>query len=329
MKIKNSLCLVTMLLTVYSYGAQDTEKLYSTAFLRNYKSVRALLYKVGFEKISFTTSDGINLSGLFLSRPHATCNVIVCAGWLPGRKEGMATFYDLLPENCNILFFDARGHGESEGSLLWGLWRYGIDEYKDILSAISYLNVDNNLPIVIAGICSGAFNATHAIIYLEKNNLLTESKVKGLVFDSGWGSVLKVITTAPIAGIKKRIAGLLRSLYTTKRTARRSILYNISSRCAQHLCTLGNYACALPLAAQYDNVTNLAHKIHEIAIPIFFIHSYGDTYADMNDAVKLSELAPNKQCWWIAQSSHAKHHLIHKDMYKEKLTAFIENTILS
>lgn len=318
---------MTMLFTVYSYGTQDTEKLYSTAFLRNYKSVQKLLQKAGFQKISFTTSDGITLSGLFLSRPNATCNVIVCAGWLPGKKEGMATFYDLLPENCNILFFDARGHGHSEGSLLWGLWRYGIDEYKDIISAISWLNADNSLPIVIAGICSGAFNAAHAILYLEKNNLLTESKVKGLVFDSGWGSVLKVITTAPIAGIKKRIAGLLRSLYTAKKTARRSTLYNISSRCAQHLCALGNYVCALPLAAQYDNVTNLAHKIHKISTPIFFIHSYGDTYADMNDAVALADLAPNKQCWWIEKSSHAKHHLIHRKLYKEKLTAFINNAL--
>jgi hypothetical protein len=47
----------------------------------------------------------------------------------------------------------------------------------------------------------------------------------------------------------------------------------------------------------------------------------------MDDAVKLADLAPHKQCWWIAQSSHAKHHLIHKDLYKEKLTAFINNAL--
>jgi pimeloyl-ACP methyl ester carboxylesterase len=323
MKIKNYLSFVIMFFTVYSYGIQDTEKLYSTTFLKDYKSVRTLLHKAGFQKIFLTTSDGLTLSGLFLSRPHATCNVIVCAGWLPGRKEGMATFYDLLPENCNILFFDARGHGESEGSLLWGVWRYGIDEYKDIVGAVSWINADNDLPIVIAGICSGAFNAAHAILCLEKNNLLALSKVKGLVFDSGWGSVLKVITTAPVAGIKKRIAAALRSLYTTKRTARHSYLYQASSYCAQHLCTLGNYVCALPLTTQYNHITNLSDKIGQISVPIFFIHSYGDTYANMDDAVKLADLTPNKQCWWIAQSSHAKHHLIHKELYKEKLALFI------
>lgn len=325
MNIKKILLLTIFLFVSFCNNINSAEKLYSTTFLRDYTAVRTFLKSENFQQITLTTSDGINLSGLFLSRPHATCNVIVCAGWLPGRKEGMATFYDLLGKDCNILFFDARGHGESEGSLVWGLWRYGIDEYKDILSAISWLNADNNLPIVIAGICSGAFNAAHAILNLEKNNKLAQSNVKGLVFDSGWGSVLKVITTAPIAGIKKRIAAILRSLYTTKRTARCSYLYQISSFCADYLCTLGNYVCALPLAKQYSHITNLSDKIHQISVPIFFIHSYGDTYANMDDAVALANLAPNKQCWWISQSSHAKHHLIHKDIYKEKLIAFINN----
>lgn len=325
MKIKRNLLLISIFFCSFYSKADDSQLLYSTTFLRDYTSVKTFLKTEGFQEINFASSDQLSLSGLLLTRPNATCNVIVCAGWLPGKKEGMATFYDLLPNNCNILFFDARGHGESEGSLLWGLWRYGIDEYKDILGAVSLLNTHNNLPIVIAGICSGAFNAAHAILALEKNNLLTKSNVAGLVFDSGWGSVLKVVTTAPIAGIKKRIAAILRSLYTTKKTARRSYLYKISSYCAQHLCALGNYACALPLATQYNHITNLSDKINKISVPIFFIHSYGDTYANMDDAVALANLAKNKQCWWITQSSHAKHHLIHKEVYKEKLIAFINH----
>src|SRR5207253_6165044 len=124
-------------------------------------------------------------------------------------QEDIATFYALLPEDCNILFFDARGHGNSDGSLLWKLWQYGIHEYKDILGAISCINDMNSLPIIIIGICSGAFNAAHALVSLEKNNQCHTSHVKGLVFDSGWGSVTEIAQTAPPAGIEKRLSALL------------------------------------------------------------------------------------------------------------------------
>jgi len=227
------------------------------------------------------------------------------------------------------LLFDARGHGQSEGSLFWKLWRYGIDEYKDIIGAIVHINKHNNLHIIVGGICSGAFNAAHAIAYLEKNNLLARSRVKGLIFDSGWGSILKIITTAPIAGIKKRLASALSFVYGTKKNMPHSHIYKLCSRLADHVCMLGDRVCAQLLVAPYDHVTNLSDKIHHITSPILFIHSYDDTYANFDDAVELATLAPNKECWWLEQSYHAKHHLKHRDTYKEKLAAFIDAAIQS
>jgi len=323
MKIKTPLLLVIISGIIFAQNDTDVSKFYSMSFLKNHRAVRRSLRNIGFQPITFKTCDHFSLAGLFLSRPNATFNVIICAGWFPGKKEGMATFCALLPENCNILFFDARGHGQSNGSLLWGLWRYGVDEYKDILGAITWINKNNHLPIVIGGICSGAFNAAHAIIHLEKNNLLQHYNVKGLIFDSGWGSVVKIITTAPVAGIKKRLAAALRYIYTTKKDLENSYLYQFSSYCARHICSLGYHLAARALTAQYNHLTNLYDKIHRISIPILFIHSYGDTYADMDDVVKLSALTANKQCWWIEKSFHAKHHLLHKDLYKEKLETFI------
>lgn len=329
MNIKIFFVLGIVSCSAFSHNNDDVNKFYSTSFLNDYRAVRKSLRKIGFQPITFTTTDNFSLTGLFLSRPHATCNVIICAGWLPGRKEGMATFCTLLPEHCNILLFDARGHGQSDGSLLWKLWRYGVDEYKDILGAIIWINNNNQLPIIIGGICSGAFNAAHAIIHLEKNNLLEQCNVKGLIFDSGWGSVVKIITTAPVAGVKKRLVAALRCIYTTKKAVENSYIYQLSSCLATHMCSIGYHLAARALTAQYDHLTNLHDKIHHISIPIFFIHSYGDTYADMNDALELAAVTPNKECWWITNSSHAKHHLIHKDTYKEKLEIFITTLITS
>lgn len=323
MKIQISFFFIT-LLSSYCYGTENKEQFYSTSFLKDYKAVQKSLHDEGFKKVTITTADNLKLSGLYLNRPNAQYNVIVCAGWLPGRKEGMATFYALLPECCNILFFDARGHGESEGSLLWKLWRYGIDEYKDITAAVSWCTNNNRLPIIIAGICSGAFNAMHAVNYIEKNN--PYHNVKGLIFDSGWGSIIKIIKTSPIAGIKKRLSCCI-SYFYKKKSRLNNYLYRACSFSMKHLCTLCNHLCAEPLTIQYDHITNLFNIMETITTPVLFIHSYDDVYADIQDAINLSHLVKNKQCWWIEKSSHAKHHLIHKTLYKEKIITFIDTVI--
>jgi pimeloyl-ACP methyl ester carboxylesterase len=325
--MQKPLSFVLLLLHFWCYSSDDMQKYYSTTFLKNYDAVYQSLIEAGFQDISFKTPDNLKLSGLFLERPDATCNVIVCAGWLPGKKEGMATFYALLPEYCNILFFDARGRGTSEGPLVWNVWRYGMDEYKDILGAISWINNNNALPIIIGGTCAGVFNAAHAILDLIRNNRLTESHVQGLFFDSGWGSVMTMSRSSAIANIKKYIHKIIAAVHQTKRSIKNSVLYTTFCSIAVRCFRTAHFLCVKPLINQYEKTTNLFDKIQQITLPILFIHSYDDTHASFASANKLASLAPNKECWWIQKSSHAKHHLYHKDLYKEKLTAFI-NTVL-
>lgn len=324
---KNFFLLTLIILSFSAHCTENLEKFYSTSFLKDYTAVRQSLKEHGFTDATFKTPDNLTLHGLFLSRPNATCNVIVCAGWLPGRMEGMATFYALLPTHCNILFFDARGHGNSDGALLWKLWRYGVDEYKDILGAITYINHKNSLPIIIAGICSGAFNAAHALIHLEKNNTQTQSNVKGLIFDSGWGSVTEIARTAPLAGIEKRLPSVLACMNATKKQIKQSCLYKLCSFFTHNSCKAFYHLCTKQVTGYYESTTTLFNTIQLITSPIFFIHSYDDTYATESDALRLSKLAPHKSCWWIQKSFHAKHHLIHKDLYKEKIAAFITAAI--
>jgi len=315
-------------MTSFTQCTDSLDNFYSTSFLKNYSATRQKLIQEGFKKVTFITEDNLTLSGLLLSRPNARYNVVICAGWYPGKKEGMATFYALLPDDCNILLFDARGHGESDGSLLWQLWRYGMDEPKDITGAITYLNENNTLPIFIIGICSGAFNAAHAMITLEKNNKNAASSVKGLIFDSGWGSVTEIVRTAPAAGIEKRLMSLIASLYKTKKKPLRTgYLHAMVNTLSRYCGTIGYFFCAKPLVQCYEKTTTLFNKMHHITSPIFFIHSYDDTYADMNNTIRLSTCVSNKECWWIEQSYHAKHHLIHKELYKEKLAAFINKCL--
>ena len=56
---------------------------------------------------------------------------------------GMTTLIPMLPNNCNIIFYNNRGKGLSKGSLwssfLWkNLRHYGANEYNDVLGALNY-----------------------------------------------------------------------------------------------------------------------------------------------------------------------------------------------
>jgi len=309
----------------YCHGNQEIEDFYSTSFLRNYKAVRTSLRHAGFQKITFKTSDNFKLSGLFLARPDATCTVIICAGWRPGRKEGLATFYDLLPTYCNILLFDARGRGESEGSFLGKIWQYGINEYRDIAAAISWTNKNNTLPIILIGFCSGAFNAVHALIHLQ-NRYIT-SHVKGLVFDSGWGSVSDVTASATFANIQECLIAVFKYIYGNKEIVKKSFIFKLSNKCAHYLCNLSHFLFIQPWIKQYKSRTSLFNKINYLNTAVFFIHSYDDQHADIYNVIKLSKLTPFKKCWLLKKSYHTCHHLIHKELYKEKLIAFIDSVI--
>src|SRR5260221_7912244 len=101
---KNYFLIFTILLSFSIQCTENFEQFYTTSFLKNDTAVRSSLKGQGFTEVTFKTPDNLTLHGLFLSRHNATSNVIICAGWFPGKKEGMATFYNLLPADCNILF---------------------------------------------------------------------------------------------------------------------------------------------------------------------------------------------------------------------------------
>ena len=327
MNLKLYLFLALMLTAPIIQCADLFKKIYSASLWTHYNKVRETLKETGFHEIYFKTPDDLRLNGLFIQKADARCNIIICAGWLPGKMEGMANFSELLPDDCNVLFFDSRGHAKSEGPLLRNIWRYGVNEYKDIIGAISFTKTMNALPIIVCGVCSGAFNASHALISLEKSNLTEEFNIKGLIFDSGWGSVTKMSYTNTVGNIQKALILSLGSIYKTKNSFKQSFIYRLLSACAEYSYKIPYFGFVRPLIAQYETTTNLFDKIHHIKSPILFVHSHNDYMAHIEDAISLSSLASNKHCWWIEYSSHAAHHIKHEKLYKEKLAAFIDTCL--
>jgi len=304
---------------------------FNTSFLRDYTRTYNSLCDDGFSPIVFKTEDNLNIHGLYLTRPQSRYTVICCAGWLPGRKEGMASFYPILPEDCNILLFDARGHGVSDGIWWLDAWWYGQYEYKDIIAAVDFVQQNNENPIILLGICAGAFHATHAVLKLQERQQLGCKRVAGLIFDSGWVSVDTTSCSAVQAGMRDWITKSIAWAYglSTAQDAQYSFLFSCCAALADiTVKTFHTLFFKLPFLYT-DAYTNLMTQVEKnnLVLPVLFIHACDDAYVPIDSVQLFAQQIENTSCWWVDKSKHACNHLKYTVEYIERMDLFI-NTIL-
>ena len=124
-----------------------------------------------FENVSFETSDGIRLSGWFITNENATGAILFChgnAGNISHRLETVQIFHDL---GLATFIFDYRGFGQSEGKPS----EHGT--YRDAEAAWQYLVQERKVQpdkIIIMGRSLGgaiaawlAWNHTPTALILE------------------------------------------------------------------------------------------------------------------------------------------------------------------
>lgn len=71
---------------------------------------------LAFEEISLTASDGLVLKGWFVPAASGSSKtIILCHGWGANRGDIFSSSTFLLENGYNILTFDFRAHGESQG----------------------------------------------------------------------------------------------------------------------------------------------------------------------------------------------------------------------
>lgn len=131
-------------------------------------------YRLNYENVSFTTSDGMRLKGWLVPNKESDAVIIVGHGY-PFDKANILQATHFLSEKYNLLLFDFRYFGESEGRYSTG----GVKESKDILAAIEFLKNDKNFTKIGAI----GFSMGGAAI------LMSESKdLKAIVIDSAYAT---------------------------------------------------------------------------------------------------------------------------------------------
>lgn len=136
-----------------------------------------------YEKITFSATDGKNLSGWLVYSPKALGTIICCHGY-PANKSDILPAVSFLYPQFNLFLFDFRGHGDSQGRLV----SFGLREDRDILGAVDYIKGNPKLSKLPVGIWGYSLGGAVAI------KACTQSKeIKAIVTDSTYASFPEMI----------------------------------------------------------------------------------------------------------------------------------------
>jgi pimeloyl-ACP methyl ester carboxylesterase len=238
--------------------------------------------------ITLTTQDGLKLAGLLMMRPRARRTVVMCHGY-GMTKEYMRPYVDMLPDD-NILLFDFRAQGESEGDTI----SIGFHEKKDVLAAIAHIQEHEQLkklPIIGLGVSMGAAS------------LLSAAKecphaFKGIILDSTFARLVDQVCQT-----------------FAKRTG---------------LPTMPFMKVAVFLFEYLANcrITDVmpCEFIEKVCCPVFIIHSECDQVSALTSAQELYDHAPSAEMWVVKKSRHGYICLDHSNEYRERLNKFVRAT---
>jgi len=93
------------------------------------------VFQIPYESIRIPTADGLQLDGWFVPQQHADRTIVICHG--AGANKGNFIWFlgPLAGKGYNIMFFDFRAHGGSQGRQT----TYGIRERTDVEAAVTWL----------------------------------------------------------------------------------------------------------------------------------------------------------------------------------------------
>lgn len=238
----------------------------------------------GAQPISFQSKDGIHLAGLLFTRPQAQRNLLLCHGYSRS-KERLFNLIHLFPDD-NILIFDYRGHGESQGDYT----TIGFYEKNDVLAAFNYLKTaeqTKELPIFGIGVSMGAVSLLAAAA--EHNEF------KGIVVDS----------------VFKQLDEQVAKMFPEKTGLPLVPFINVCN-------SIFNYICNCRMSD-----VNSISCAQRLKTPIFIIHSNHDSMADVAAAHALyNAISGPKKLWIVDNAIHARIYKKYPEDYIKHVSEF-------
>jgi uncharacterized protein len=245
--------------------------------------------RLAFDDVRFQAADGVRLAGWLIPHPQPRGNVIFCHGH--GRNRGHVAGYlqTLHKLGLNVLAFDFRGHGDSEGHTS----TFGRREVRDLHAAVAYMKERYpDQPLVLVGVSLGAAVALQALPDLPQ--------VRGLWSEAAFA---RLSSTADYAFAPLPSA------------VRRPLLAGCFA--------LGWLDCGV-----WAPAVNPIDRLEGVTVPIFFCHGTRDELVPVADGEALyASYAGPKDHWWVPGASHYDLRQRNREEYLRRFRGFVESCV--
>ena len=247
-----------------------------------------------YEDITFPSrEDHLTLHGWFLPSPDSEQVIIMLHGAESNRSDPgvnmMGIAAELIANDYNVLMFDFRGHGESEGDRLSA----GYHERKDLLGAVDFVQERGFEQIGVLGFSMGA--ATALMGTAEETN------IDCIVADSSFADMTGIMEREFTERTKFPGFFLTPVLFMV------NIMYGVDFKAVKPV----------------ENVPEIAPR------PILFIHGEEDDFTPLDHAYRLYEASqnPDDALWIVPGADHVKAYVTNPTEYIDKVIAFFDNTL--
>ena len=253
-------------------------------------------YGLDFEDVEFASRDGrVRLSGWYIRGRGPTRTIIFVHGIGVTRSAGMIVDLAarLVQRGFDILLFDLRGHGSSDGARVSA----GYYERWDVLGAYDYL-VSRGVPGHCIGVLGASMGASTAVLAMAE-----EPGIRAVVADSPYADVGELL--ARQVAQKTRLPTWITPFLvpTSKLMAR--LFYGI------------NVGGLVPERAA-------AH----LSSPILVIHGMEDLLIPYSHGVRVQTASPaGSAIWLVPDMAHLQAYVAHPEDYVDRVAAYFERQL--
>jgi dipeptidyl aminopeptidase/acylaminoacyl peptidase len=235
--------------------------------------------------IQFKTSDNLTIKGWYFPAGSSDKAVILCHGWTANRYETLPRVKILVESGYNVLTYDSRACGESEGDLI----SLGYYEANDLLAAIDYLKSLGIQKIAADGISQGGATIVFAS---EKSNHLN-----CIIIESCFDELRNAVNN--------RFS---------------SMLYIPGAIGSALMIPLAKNK----LGVSVDEIAPV-NKIKNIHIPLFIISGEADTRTTPEETKKLFDTANEpKRMWLVPAAGHIDLYRVNTAEYEKRILEFLK-----
>lgn len=245
------------------------------------------IYSASFEHVRVPTADGLTLDGWFIPETGAQRTILICHGAGANKGNFIWFFGPLIGHGYNVLFFDFRAHGASDGRMA----TYGIREKADVVAAVEWLKRDRpSQSNVVVGLGSSQGAMALALAAAE------DSRLDAVVLDSPFTSPRDLLHDdfgrVPVVG--PLVADWLLALASVQTGTN---FFNVSAERA---------------------VASLRDR------PVFVVHGDEDMIMPASHSQRLYDAAPGPKAIWFGPGPHSNIITTEPEEYGKRLFAFLD-----